>query len=101
MIDDTGDETLVEEQDKKAKLAEEQNVSELQWLLSTKAGRYFIWRILCECGVFQTLSMMDTHHMAIRSGRRDVGLWIMEQIFNADNNAFFKMQNEAKDREET
>lgn len=95
----TSDEEIVEEQLRKAKLKEERAKEELRTILEDDKVRYWIWQILTQCGVFHTLSAADTHQMAIRSGRRDIGLWILEQVFEADKAAFHKMQIEAEDRE--
>lgn len=78
---------------------EERCREELRQLLERPGARYFLWRVLCECGVFQSTSAYDQHNMAIRSGRRDIGLWLLDEMFRADNKAFAMMQNEAQDRE--
>lgn len=67
--------------------------------IRTKGGREFIWELLSECAIFRSLSSNDAIHMALRSGRRDVGLWVLNNLFSADPMAFQLMQKEAHERE--
>lgn len=78
---------------------EERCREELHYLLQFPGNRYFVWRLLSECGVYHSLSHYDSHEMAIRSGRRDIGLWVLDEMFRADKEAFVRMQNEAQKRE--
>lgn len=96
---DAGDEVKVRKRKTKAQLEEERCQEELRQILSTPGGRYWIWRLLSECGVFRTMSEETPHKMAVFSGLRDAGLWTLAEVFAADKNAFQKMQLEANERE--
>lgn len=98
MRKDHGDQTQVKKRKTKAQLESERCQEELRQLLSHKSNRYFVWRLLSECGLFRSTSA-DPHNMAIMSGKRDVGIWLITEMFKADDTAFSKMQLEAKRRE--
>lgn len=95
---DHGDQGQVKKRKTKAQLEQDRCQEELRQLLSHKGNRYFLWRLLSECGLYRT-SSVDPHNMAIRSGMRDVGIWVITEIFKADEHAFTKMQLEAQRRE--
>ena len=48
--------------------------------------------------MFQTLSGYTELSMAIKSGKRDMGLWIVNEINEADKNGYIKLiQEDLKD----
>lgn len=96
---DVGDQVSVKAKKTRAKLNQEQEREELRKVLENAGARWFIWRLLAQCGVFRTLSAADPHTMAILSGKRDAGLWVLEQLFDADPKVFQMMQSEARERE--
>ena len=96
---DVGDHPQVNKRKRKSILEAEKCQEELRQMLQSEGARYFMWRLLTYCRVFQTISAVDIHNMAVLSGRRDAGLWILDEIFKADDKAFQLMQLESKDRE--
>lgn len=98
---DAGDEVKVKKRKTKAQLERERQVEELREILSTKGGRYFVWRILTYCNLYKTLSWADAHQMAILSGMRDVGLYTVGEINEVDPSGklLMQMQTEAHERE--
>ncbi len=79
----------------KAALLAQREQEELQKIIDTPGGRWFLWRLLTECGLFHTLSGHEPHKMAIMSGRRDVGLWVLDQINSVDAKGYLRIQNES------
>jgi len=77
---DAGDEEQVKERKNRAQLDHEREVEELRKLMSTRTARSLVWRILEQCQVFRTFGELDPHRMAMASGKRDVGLWLLEQV---------------------
>lgn len=94
-----GEEIDVKEQEKKFKLARLKEKEELSKLLNSAGGRWFLWRLLQKCGLYSTTSHLDPHRMAIESGKRDVGLWVIEQVNEVDPAGYMKLVKEAKNRE--
>lgn len=95
----TGDEVVVKSRQKRRKLLEEQETEELRQLLDTPGGRWFIWRLLSQCGLFDSVSMHDAHKMAISSGKRDIGIWTILKVNEADRNGYRRLMDEAKERD--
>ncbi len=84
---------------KKQKTSLERQAEEFRRLLESPGARYWLWKLLSRCRVFHTLSVSSPHDMAIRSGQRDVGLWVLNEILENHPEAFHMMQQEAKERE--
>ncbi len=96
--EDVGDVKQVKEKKSAVKLAREREIAELHAILGTYGGRAFIWRLLEQCGVYQAAST-DPHGIFRSEGKRDVGLWALEEVFTSDPAAYTIMRNEAVSRE--
>ena len=91
---DTGD---VQQVNKKKTKAQLRRMRENEWLkdiLSKEGGRDFIWRLLSECGPYKTTFTGEPYGTVLNEGRRQIGIWIITEIFEADPNAYIKMQEE-------
>lgn len=97
--ENVGEETQVKERNKKYSLKREKELAEFKAILETYGGRSFVWRLLTQCGVFRT-SFTGNSTTFFNEGKRQIGLWTLDEIYSADPNAFQKMQNEASDRGE-
>lgn len=93
------EERIVKKRKTKFQVKREREIEEFRQMLQSPSARAFVWRLLSYCGVFQSLSVLDPHSMAIRSGLRDAGLWVMSEIFDTDPKLFTLMQSEAKERD--
>ena len=91
---DTGD---VKEVSKKKTKAQLRRMRENEWLkdiLSKEGGRNFVWRLLIQCGVYHTSFTGDAPHTFFNEGKRQIGLWALTEIDEADKFALLKMQEE-------
>ena len=95
---DTGDEKQVKERKNVHQLARDQEVEELRALLETYGGRSFVWRLLEQCGIYRA-AVGDPHEILRGEGKRDIGLWAMDEVFTSDPEAYTIMRNEGKLRE--
>ena len=91
------------EQVSRAKLSQkvqrDNELNEMREVLSSRAGRNVLWRILSQCGLFESLTVQSSE-IYVRSGRRDAGLALIAEIGLADQMAYIRMQTEqAKDEE--
>ena len=84
---------------KEQELEVERQKEEFRKLLDSFGNRYWLWKFLSYCQVFRSTSVYDSHEMAIYSGRRDAGLWVLNEILAHHPEAFYAMQQEAKERE--
>ena len=79
----------------KHKLLEEEDKLLLQAAMSTQEGRLVLWRIICKCKVHQSCMTNDPIQMARFEGNRDIGTWLIDQIFTADPKSYILMRDEA------
>lgn len=101
MVDrDPGDPTPIKARKSRQQLEDERCLEEVRKMLGHRGNRYFIWRLLAYCGMFQTTSGAENpQKLAIHSGMRDAALWVWAEMNKADPEAWFKMQQEAIERE--
>jgi len=90
----TGDEKQVKKRKTKFQLVRENELEELKTILATGAGIKFFSRMLERCHMFATLSHLDPQQMAVQSGQRDLGLWLIQEIEAAEPNGYVKLVNE-------
>lgn len=96
-----GDQKQVRKRKKKWQLKRETELEELKHILSTPGGRWLIWRILEKCGIYQTITnVSNPYDMAHRAGMRDLGIWVLNEILEADPNSYTNIRNEAQKREQ-
>lgn len=58
-------------------------IANIAAIMSTKGGREFINRVLNQCGVFSDGFSPDTHEHAKNAGRRQIGLWLTNELKEA------------------
>ncbi len=90
---DTGDVKDVKKKKTKAQLRRLREQEGLKALLSKTGGRNFVWRLLTECGVYHT-SFTGDNETFFNEGKRQIGLWVLEEIFQSDKKAYALMQEE-------
>lgn len=73
---------------------EERN--DVEFALSTKSGRAFIWRILSLCGVYQDINTDNNQDTGRKLGQRSIGLLLMQIVGDVDQDKLFLMMKEAK-----
>lgn len=87
-----------EEQERKARARREREVSELAKLLRTYNGRSVLWRVLEACRLYSS-APLEVEQMQRMEGRRDVGLWLLNECFTSDEEAYTIMRREAQARD--
>lgn len=97
--EDVGNEEQVKAKTSKRKSKRDQELDDLRVILSTHGGRAFIWRLLGKCGVYK-ISFTGNSTTFFNEGKRQIGLQLLDEVFEADPNVFTKMQNEAVERGE-
>jgi hypothetical protein len=83
---DTGDEVAVGKRLTVAQRARKLQIEELQAILCTSGGSAFARRLLAECGVYRTSFAADPHVTAFNEGRRQMGLWLLAELAEAEPN---------------
>jgi len=68
-----------EQTDEQNRLAQQNELDDFKWLMSSKRGRRIIWRWLERTGVYRS-SFTGNSETFFREGQRNVGLMLMAQI---------------------
>jgi len=92
---DTDIETRDTNRTSSAKLARQVEGNDWKRQLSTKEGRRFVWRLLCDCGVFRS-SFTGNSETFFNEGRRSVGLKMLGEIDAHAPEAYALMSAEAR-----
>lgn len=80
---------LLEELDRDGELAQ------LNELLKLEPARDFLWRILSKCHLYESTYQRNFGDMALLEGKRQVGLWLLSEICEADPQAEIRMKQKA------
>ena len=97
---DAGDEGQVKKKKTKAQIHKEQNREDLKAILDMPGGRRFLWKLLEECGVYKISFIGEPYQTAFNEGKRQIGLRLIEDIFDAYPHAYTGMRVEATHRKE-
>lgn len=82
---------LLEELDRDGELAQ------LRELMSQEPARDFLWRVLTRCHVYGVVYNKNFGDMAFAEGQRNIGLWLLSEICEADPSAEIAMKRKAND----
>lgn len=66
--------------DLRERLAREEESNDVKWLMSSKRGRRFLWRLLQRAGVYRLSFNTNAMAMAFAEGNRNLGLALLDQI---------------------
>lgn len=93
LVKNAADESQVRQAEIKMKLLDDKNFNDLKFILDSEQGRRFMWRVLSECGVFQT-SFRTSSEIYYLEGRRSIGLKLLAEIMDCDPQAYIKMSTQ-------
>lgn len=80
---------LLEEMDRDGELGQ------LGTLLQDEAFRDFLWRVLSKCHIYQSTYQKNFGDMALLEGKRQIGLWLLSEVCEADPGAELAMKDKA------
>ena len=91
-------EAQVNAQRKDADKIREREIADIKNLLNQAWGRRIVWRLLGRAGIFELSYSFDGPRDAIhfKEGRRDGGLFLINEVMEADPEAYVKMMLENK-----
>lgn len=72
----------------------EREISDLQKVLRVPEGRRLILRILSEAGVVRASFSLNSMQTAFNEGKRDIGVWLLKDLDEAEPMAFSQMLRE-------
>lgn len=83
-----------EEERKEADRIAKRKISDLRKLLKQPEFRRFAWELLGETGIFKASFSQNSMTTCFNEGRRDIGLAFLNNINEANTNAYAQMQQE-------
>lgn len=95
-----GDVKAVRAETKKARLKLEQEREEMRNTLASPDGRAVVWRILEQCGIYRSSFQGEALTMAFNEGKRQIGLWLLSELQQANPGAYLAMQRDKKQGED-
>lgn len=93
-ISDLGDQQQVSERKDKIRRQERSDAEEFKALMERRGFRAFVWRLLGEAQVFQPI-MTGNSYTFMNEGKRQIGLWVLEQINRHCPDLYVTMTKEA------
>lgn len=84
----------IEEEEKLLYIQRSQELNDIKTVLSTISGRRFLWKIMSKARTFASVFSENSNVMSYRSGKQDLGRFVMAEITEADENLLLKMMKE-------
>ena len=81
----------------RVRIAKDQEVDDLKWLMSNKRGRRFVFRALERAGVWRISFDTNALSMAFNEGMRNEGLKLLQQITTSCPDRYAEMLKESKE----
>lgn len=94
-LDQTPEEQQVQERRLLESLDREGELTQLKSLLTQEAARDVMWRILSYCKVYSSVFDTNCSRMSLAEGKRQVGLWLLSEICEADPSAEMLIRQKA------
>ncbi len=79
------------------KLTDLSETEDVKWLMGSKRGRRFLWRVLERAGVYRLSFNTNSMTMAFAEGARNEGLRLLETIHSACPDLYTTMLKEANE----
>jgi len=95
---DAGDEKEVKKGKSKDKLRDELEVEQFRVVLQTYEGRAFMWRLISCCGLYDS-AYGETNDVFRAEGKRDIALWVINEMLRSYKSAYTLMRDEAVSRD--
>jgi hypothetical protein len=92
---DIGDALQVGERKEKLRRQELSDAEAFKTLMEQRVFRAFIWRLLSEAQVFQPI-MTGNSYTFLNEGKRQIGLWVLEQVNRLCPDLYVTMTKEAR-----
>lgn len=81
----------INDEEKKLRLRE---MLDIKKILELPQGRRFIWSLLTKCHIFRSSFNYNTKQEDFDEGERNIGLFVLGKVNEANKEAFSQMQSE-------
>lgn len=85
------------EADDRTRLAQEQEVEDIKWLMSNKRGRRIVFRTLERAGIWRSSFNTNALAMSFSEGQRNEGLRLLSQVTMHCPDRYTEMLKESKE----
>ena len=99
LVRNAADKKQIEKAGKQQRLERQRELDYVRAVVATPAGRAFMWNLLAYCRTFSSVFDPEATSMAFKTGRQDVGHFVMAEISEADPDKFLLMMQESQQRE--
>lgn len=72
----------------------DREIDDLRAVLKLPQGRRFVYKVLCECGVFKSSFTQNSLQSAFNEGKRDIGLELLRALDETEPMAYTQMLQE-------
>lgn len=83
-VGNAADENQVKRGKIKEKIGRDQQLDDVRAVMSTDAGRRFMWRVLEKCSTFGSVNCPSGSQTYYRAGQQDIGHFLLGEIADAD-----------------
>jgi hypothetical protein len=97
-VKSAADEEQVSTARRKERFDRKSELADVRSILGTAEGRRFVWRYLGLCRVFES-SWSPSAAIHFNEGQRDIGLRLLDDVTEANDESLIQMMREAKERE--
>ncbi len=97
-VKSTADAEQIKSARRKERYGRREELEDARAILSTVEGRRFVWRYLGLCRVFES-SWSPSAAIHFNEGQRDIGLKLLSDITESNDEMFIQMMREAKQRD--
>lgn len=94
-VNNASDEAQINNSKIKVKFNKSNELNDLKYILSTEQGKRFVWKLISRCGLFRT-SFTGSSQTFFLEGERNIGLYVLDLIMEADPEAYIKMYMQSK-----
>ena len=81
--------------DAREQVARDNELLDLKAILADERVRKFLWRVMARAGMFRTHFSPNAAIMGHNTGQADMGTFILNEVLEADPNAWISMQQDA------
>lgn len=96
LVGNAGDEQQVASAVGKERRIRTRELNDVRAVLATEEGRRFLWRLMGQCKVFESVKAGDDAMTNYNVGRQDIGHFVMAEVAEARPNALIEMMIEAQ-----
>lgn len=89
------DKEKLDRRETKSKVLRRRELEDVAAILATVEGRRFYWRVMQRCGIHKS-SFTGNNTTFFNEGERNIGLFLLAELEEADPTAYVKSLTEAK-----